>query len=68
MTAADFVYSWQRLVRSEDEPKYTILVEFIKNSKDIIAGKAAPSTLGVRAVDPYTLEVTTDVPVAFFPG
>ncbi|AOJ19991.1 MULTISPECIES: peptide ABC transporter substrate-binding protein [Burkholderia cepacia complex] len=67
VTAADFVYSWQRLVDPKTGSKYTILVEFIKNSKDIIAGKAAPTTLGVRAVDPYTLEVTTDVPVAFFP-
>ncbi|WP_175778726.1 peptide ABC transporter substrate-binding protein [Burkholderia anthina] len=67
VTAADFVYSWERLVDPKTGSKYTILVEFVKNSKDIIAGKAAPTTLGVRAIDPYTLEVTTDVPVAFFP-
>ena len=67
VTAADFVYAWQRLVDPKTGSKYTILVEFVKNSKQIIAGKAAPSTLGVRAVDPYTLEVSTDVPVAFFP-
>lgn len=67
VTAADFVYSWQRLADPKTGSKYTILVEFVKNAKDIIAGKAAPSTLGVRAVDPYTVEVTTDAPVAFFP-
>lgn len=67
VTAADFVYAWQRLADPKTGSKYTILVEFIKNAKDIIAGKAAASTLGVRALDAYTLEVTTDVPVAFFP-
>ncbi|ANJ86807.1 peptide ABC transporter substrate-binding protein [Pandoraea oxalativorans] len=67
VTAVDFVYAWQRLVDPRTGSKYTILVEFMKNAKDIIAGKAAPSTLGVRAIDAFTLEVTTDVPVAFFP-
>jgi oligopeptide transport system substrate-binding protein len=67
VTAADFVYAWQRVADPKTGSKYTILVEFVKNAKAIIAGKAAPSTLGVRAVDPYTLEVKTETPVSFFP-
>ncbi|CAB3748777.1 Periplasmic oligopeptide-binding protein [Paraburkholderia humisilvae] len=67
VTAADFIYSWQRLADPKTGSKYTILVEFVKNAKAIVAGKAAPATLGVRAPDPYTLEVTTETPVSFFP-
>jgi oligopeptide transport system substrate-binding protein len=67
VTAADFVYSWQRVLDPKTGSKYTVLVEFIKNAKTIIAGKAPLTTLGARAIDPYTLEVKTEVPAAFFP-
>jgi oligopeptide transport system substrate-binding protein len=67
VTAEDFVYAWRRVVDPKTGSKYTILVEFVKNAKAIVAGKMPMSNLGVRAVDPYTLEVRTDVPAAFFP-
>ncbi len=67
VTADDFVYAWRRVVDPKTGSKYTILVEFVKNAKAIIAGKAPPSNLGVRAVDPHTLEVRTEMPAAFFP-
>ena len=67
VTAADFVYAWQRVADPKTGSKYTILVEFVKNAKAIIKGKAPLTSLGARAVDPYTLEVKTEVPAAFFP-
>ncbi|PMS35036.1 oligopeptide transport system substrate-binding protein [Trinickia symbiotica] len=67
VTADDFVYAWRRVVDPKTGSKYTILVEFVKNAKAIIAGKAPPSSLGVRAVDSYMLEVKTEIPAAFFP-
>ncbi|OAJ55164.1 peptide ABC transporter substrate-binding protein [Paraburkholderia ginsengiterrae] len=67
VTAADFIYSWQRVIDPKTGSKYTILVEFVKNAKAILAGKAPLTSLGVRAVDPYTLEVKTEAPAAFFP-
>lgn len=67
VTAADFIYAWQRVLDPKTGSRYTILVEFVKNAKAILAGKAQAASLGVRAPDPYTLEVTTDVPAAFFP-
>ncbi|CAH2911955.1 MAG: Oligopeptide ABC transporter, permease protein OppC (TC 3.A.1.5.1) [uncultured Paraburkholderia sp.] len=67
VTANDFVYAWQRVLDPKTGSKYTVLVEFVKNAKAILAGKAQLSSLGVRAADPYTLEVTTKVPAAFFP-
>jgi oligopeptide transport system substrate-binding protein len=67
VTAADFVYAWQRVVDPKTGSKYTVLVEFVKNAKAIVTGKLPPSSLGVHARDPYTLEVQTEAPAAFFP-
>jgi oligopeptide transport system substrate-binding protein len=67
LTAADFVYSWQRVVDPKTGSKYTVLVEFVKNANAVLAGKAPLTSLGVRAVDPYTLEVKTEAPTSFFP-
>ncbi|WP_322044927.1 peptide ABC transporter substrate-binding protein [Paraburkholderia sp. J67] len=67
VTAGDFVYAWQRVVDPKTGSQYTILVEFVKNARAVIAGKMPPSALAVRAIDPYTLEVKTEEPVAFFP-
>ena len=68
VTAADFIYAWQRVLDPKTGSKYTVLVEFVKNAKAILAGKAPLTSLAARAVDPYTLEVTTEVPAAFFPA
>ncbi|KPC55297.1 peptide ABC transporter substrate-binding protein [Amantichitinum ursilacus] len=68
VTADDFVYSWQRTVDPKTGSKYTILLEFITNAKDIVDGKKAPKELGVKATDKYTLEVKTNDVVPFFPG
>jgi oligopeptide transport system substrate-binding protein len=66
VTAADFSYSWQRVLDPKTGSKYTILLEFVKGAKAILAGKAPLTSLAARAVDPYTLEVKTEVPTAFF--
>ncbi|MET5116491.1 peptide ABC transporter substrate-binding protein, partial [Burkholderia pseudomallei] len=47
--------------------KYKILVEFVKNASAIIACKQPPGYLGIRAIDPYTIEVKTEVRVSYFP-
>jgi oligopeptide transport system substrate-binding protein len=67
LTAADFVYAWQRVADPKTASPYTVMVEFLKNGKTVIAGKAPPTALGVRAVDPYTLEVKTETATPFFP-
>ncbi|MGR5499323.1 peptide ABC transporter substrate-binding protein [Vibrio sp. DNB22_10_4] len=68
LTAHDFVYSWQRLLNPETASPYAwfAAIPKIKNSANIMAGKAAPETLGVRAIDDLTFEVTLEQPVPFF--
>jgi oligopeptide transport system substrate-binding protein len=67
VTAADFVYAWQRVADPKTASPYTITIEFLKNAKAVIAGKQPGSAMGVRALDPYTLEIRTEGPVPFFP-
>jgi len=68
LTAHDFVYSWQRLIDPQTASPYAwfAAIPGIKNSKKIMQGKAEPSSLGVRAVDDLTFEVTLEKPVPFF--
>ena len=68
VTAADFIYAWQREVDPKTASVYTILISFMVNAKAILAGNLPPSKLGVRALDPYTLEVKTETPVPFLLG
>jgi ABC-type transport system substrate-binding protein len=40
----------------------------IKNAADVAGGKKPADELGVRAIDDYTLEITTEKPAPYFPG
>ncbi|WP_020405652.1 peptide ABC transporter substrate-binding protein [Hahella ganghwensis] len=68
LTAHDFVYSWRRLLNPETASPYAwfAAIPRIKNSAKIMKGEAGPETLGVRAVDDVTFEVTLEQPVPFF--
>ena len=64
LTADDFVFAFRRLV-APDAPLRQ-LYEAIVNAKAITAGELAPSTLGVRALDDLTLEISLSRPVPYF--
>ena len=68
VTAQDFVYSWQRTTDPKTASPYaTYLADaHVTNAQAIVDGKAKPDTLGVKAVDPHTLEVTLTEPVPYF--
>ena len=68
VTAADFIYAWQREVDPNTASVYTILISFVSNAEAILAGTLPPSKLGVRAIDPYTIEIKTKSPVPFLPA
>ncbi|MBS6057965.1 oligopeptide ABC transporter substrate-binding protein OppA [Mixta calida] len=68
VTAQDFVYSWQRLANPKTASPYASYLQYghLLNVDDIIAGKKAPDTLGVKATDDHTLEVTLSEAVPYF--
>ena len=66
VVAEDFVYSWQRVVDPAVGSQYSFQHEPVKNAKAITAGEMPVDSLGVKAVDDYTLEVTLEAPTAYF--
>lgn len=69
VTAADFVFGWQRAVDPSVASEYAYMLSDIgqvKNAAEIIAGEKDKSELGVTAVDDYTLQVELNVPVSYF--
>lgn len=67
VTAQDFVYSWRRLADPKTASPYESYLQYaqITNIDDIISGKKSPDTLGVKALDDHTLEVTLAEPVPY---
>ncbi|MRS13663.1 oligopeptide ABC transporter substrate-binding protein OppA [Enterobacteriaceae bacterium RIT691] len=68
ITAEDVVWSWQRLVDPKTLSPYASYPGsmHIVNAEDIAQGKKAPDTLGVKALDDNTLQVTLTQPNAVF--
>lgn len=68
ITAQDVVWSWQRLVSPLTASPYASYPGnmHIVNGAEIAQGKKTPDTLGVRALDDSTLEVTLTQPNAAF--
>lgn len=69
VTAEDFVYSFRRVVNPATASPYASYLADTKvaNAQEIIDGKAKPDSLGVKAIDPKTLEITLTEPVPYFP-
>lgn len=69
VTAADFVFAWQRAVDPTVASEYSYMLSDIgqiKNAEEIISGTKDKSELGVTAVDEKTLKVELNVPVSYF--
>ncbi len=68
VTADDFVYSFQRAVDPATASPYSWYLDMttMVNASDIIEGKKDKSTLGVKAIDANTFEVTLETAVPYF--
>lgn len=66
VTADDFVYAWQTLVDpTKASPNADVLFDVVKNAKQIANGQAAVETLGVKAIDEHTVEITLEKPTPY---
>ena len=66
VTAHDFVFAWQQVANPQNAAEYAFLMRLFPNGEDIIAGRKAPETLGVEAVDDHTLVAHLVTPTAYF--
>lgn len=69
VTAHDFVYSFRRLADPKTSAPYSSYLQYMNlaNINEVIAGKQPADTLGVKAIDDLTLEITLSQPVAHLP-
>jgi oligopeptide transport system substrate-binding protein len=65
VTADDFVFSWRRLLDPATAAPYAYYLYILKNGTAVNTGKLPASTLGVKALDSHTLEMTLEHPAPY---
>lgn len=65
VTADDFVFSLRRILKPETAAEYASLLYPLLGAQAVNEGKAAPETLGVRAVSPRVLEIRLEHPAPY---
>jgi oligopeptide transport system substrate-binding protein len=68
VTSDDFVFALRRLVDPATASQYAQLIDVVENAPAIVAGRAAPATLGVAAPDDATVVVRLAAPAPYLPG
>ncbi len=66
VTADDYVFAYQRMVDPANAPLYSYIFEGIENAPEIIIGEKDVDSLGVRAIDDYTLEIKLSAPIPYY--
>ncbi|WP_312190015.1 peptide ABC transporter substrate-binding protein [Enterococcus sp.] len=66
VTAADYVFGWQRTVSAETGSEYAYLFAPVTNAEAITTGEKDASELGIKAVGDYELEITLTTPTPYF--
>lgn len=64
--ADDFVFAWRRLADPDTAALFASLLYAVENAEAITKGEESKNTLGVRAIDPQTFEVTLKEPTSYF--
>ncbi|MBP1763510.1 MAG: oppA 2 [Firmicutes bacterium] len=66
VTAADFEYAWKSALNPSLASEYAYQLYYLKNGEAYNKGLVAEDQIGVRAIDPYILEVHLEQPTAYF--
>ncbi|HEY8369620.1 MAG TPA: peptide ABC transporter substrate-binding protein, partial [Thermodesulfobacteriota bacterium] len=67
VTADDFVYAWERVLNPKTGAKYAQQLYYVKNGEAYHRGTITDFGLvGVKALNPTTLQVTLERPTAYF--
>ncbi len=66
VTASDFVFAFRRLQDPATAAEYASMLYPVKGAQEVNQGKASPETMGVKAIDDATLEITLKGPTPYF--
>jgi oligopeptide transport system substrate-binding protein len=67
VTAGDFVYAYQRMLNPKTGSPYSYLLYVLKNAQAVNAGKLPLQSVGARALDDHTLQLTLEHPASYLP-
>lgn len=68
VTAKDFVNAWERALNPNTEAEYSYIMYCIKGAQEYNEGTNKKfSSVGIKAIDNYTLQVTLKEPTIYFP-
>jgi len=67
VTAEDFVFAYRRVLDPKTGATYAYLLQILKNGSAASAGKAPLETIGARALDERTLQLTLEHPAPHLP-
>jgi len=66
VTAGDFVFAFQRIMTPDTGAKYANILYPIRNAEAINKGEMEPASIGARALDDKTLEITLQAATPYF--
>lgn len=66
LTAADFEYTWKRVLNPETAADYAQYLYYLKNGEAYNSKAAKAEDVGVKATDELTLEVELEYPTSYF--
>ena len=66
LTSTDFAYAWKRLVNPKTAASYSILLDGVKNARQIRSGELPPDSLGVLTPNDTTFIVNLESPTPYF--
>jgi len=68
VTANDFVFAYRRMLDPATASGYAYLLYLIRNGQAVNEGAAGPESLGVKALDDLTLQLTLEHPAPYLPA
>ena len=67
VTADDFLFSYRRMLSPKLASEYSYMLYVVRNAEDYNKGKITDfNTVGFKALDPFTLQVTLNAPTPYF--
>jgi len=68
LTAADFIYSLQRVLNPETASSTSRSLLPIQNAREVLAGELPVEELGISLLDEFTMQITLTGPTPYFLG
>lgn len=66
VTADDYAYAWQFALNPENASEYASILYPIKGAEAYNLGEGSAEDVGIKVIDPKTLEITLEAPTPYF--